>query len=73
MFFFQPGDEMYYVLIGLMLCTVKVQQLRAIRIFFTIISQKLKDEGGSFVPESSARDPEVSLFELMKQSVTWAV
>lgn len=64
---------MYYVLFWFMVCTLKVQQLRAIRIFFTIISQKLKDQGGSFVPESSARDPEVSLFELMKQSVTLAV
>lgn len=64
---------MYYVLIWFVLYTIKVQQLRTIRIFFTIISQNLKDQGKSFVPESSAGDPEVSLLELMKQGVTLAV
>lgn len=64
---------MYCVLIWLVLCTVKVQQLRAIRIFFTSVSQKVKDQGESFVPESSAGDPEVWLVELMKQDVTSAV
>lgn len=65
---------MYYVLIWFVLCTIKVQQLRAIRIlFFTIISQKLTDQRESFVPESSSGDPEVSLLELMKQDVTLAV
>lgn len=56
-----------------MLCTIKVQQLRAIRIFFASISQKVNNQGESFVPESNAGDPEVWLVELMKQGVTAAV
>lgn len=66
---------MYSVFIWFVLCTIKLQQLRArIRIFFfTISSQKLKDQGESFVREGSAGDPEVSLLELMKQGVTLAV